>query len=98
MPLLPQDNLKKQKILLIILIIVIVAIIITLYFGYFYKNSSITNPFKNNAPESAALQNLLKDLETNLTILDDSNFKNLKIHGKLPIILDATGRTNPFIP
>ena len=38
----------------------------------------------------------IKDIQLNLDVLNNPLFKDLKIHGLLPVIPGETGKSNPF--
>ncbi len=100
MPLLPQTTQKRQQLLIYMLVVVIVATAVVLYFGFF---SAPTLPEEGAgvagiSADVVKIGAVVERIRTLILVLDDPSFKNLKVHGDLPVKPDRTGRLNPFMP
>lgn len=100
MPLLPQTTQKRQQLLIYTLVVVIVATAAVLYLGFF-RAPALPEEGAGVAgipAEVVKIGAVVERIRSLILVLDDPSFKNLKVHGDLPVKPDRTGRLNPFMP
>lgn len=97
-PLLSRQKNKQTKMLYLLILIVVVAAAI--YFLFTKAPSIISAPVVMAPSETElASYNLAEGLKTanlDLSLINDSKFKSLLLHGDLPVVVGQRGRDNPF--
>jgi len=95
---------KKQKILIVVLIVLILAVVVILVWNFsslktgkqFSKTISETSSFGESKKVSQI--GTIVSTELDLSVLEKTQFKNLRSYGDLPVKAGQTGRPNPFLP
>ena len=96
----PPVRPKKSLLPYLIVLFVILIIGAGAYF-FFYQgvSPSLKAPVVSLAPPLNALESKVSKLpKFSFDVFDGDFYKSLKVYGRLPIIADSLGRTNPFVP
>jgi hypothetical protein len=96
----PLEQKKRQKILTGVLII---ALIVTAFVWYSsYRKKPSVEEFAPTGEQlittPLVIEEKIKEIKLDISVLDDALFKSLKSHGALPVTVGETGRENPFEP
>lgn len=83
---------QRQTILIIILIVIIIGAVI----WYFMLQKSSKPEEFISGPMIPPNEQRIKNIQLNLDVLNNPLFKDLKIHGLLPVNSGETGKSNPF--
>ena len=83
---------QRQTILIIILIVIIIGAVV---WYFMLQKSSKPEEFMSGTIIPSSEQKI-KDIQLNLDVLDNPLFKDLKVHGLLPVTSGETGKSNPF--
>ena len=86
---------KRQNLLIVILIIVAIVAIV-----YWYSNYKKTSPGESKQQVAAGLspiEEIIREIKLDFSILDDTLFESLESHGILPVTAGETGNPNPFL-
>ncbi len=78
---------KNKRTILILIILVLAGIV----FYFVYQN------FLVKAPEISLVPLLKIKTEFALEILGDPKFTDLRMYGKLPVVVSQKGKVNPFM-
>jgi hypothetical protein len=94
---------KKQFFLLVVLIIFLTATVFLLYKNFWSKKGLRISPeqsfiFKEPLGESFEEEGFIPLSELTKRLFQEDKFKVLEPHGKLPVKVGKTGRSNPFMP
>lgn len=96
----PLAQLKRQKILIMVLVAVLVITAFVWYTNFQKKPSDdeYIPPERAGAAVPLPIEERLKEIRLDISILDDSLFKSLRSHGLLPVTVGEAGRENPLLP
>lgn len=90
----------KKSLLPYLAAVIVILLLGAAYFFFFYLNVSLFAPLSfPPAPALTSLEQKVGRLPNfPFEIFDSPFYKSLKIYGKVPVVADQLGRTNPFIP
>ena len=97
----PLAQLKRQKILIMVLVVVLVITAFVWYTNFQKKPSDDEEYIPSERAGTAVplpIEERLKGIKLDVSILDDSLFKSLRSHGLLPVTVGEAGRENPLLP